>query len=86
MSETVMNLVNAIKAGDAVETENAFAAAMAEKLSAKIDDYRMNIAQSMFQQPQVQEEEFSEEADLADIVAHYTEEFDADEHVEIKEK
>lgn len=48
MSETVLNLVNAIRSGDAMETETAFGAAMAEKLSAKIDDMRQSVAQSMF--------------------------------------
>jgi hypothetical protein len=79
MNENVINLVDAIKAGDALATENAFAAAMADKLSSKIEDLRQNIAQNMFAQPEEVAEEFSEEADLAEIVAHYTEEFDADE-------
>ena len=48
MSETVQNLVQAIQAGDAIETEQAFADAMAEKLSAKLDDMRQSVAQSMF--------------------------------------
>ena len=48
MNETVQNLVQAIQAGDALETENTFANAMAEKLSAKLDDMRVGIAQSMF--------------------------------------
>ena len=57
MSETVINLVNAIRSGDAMETEAAFGAAMAEKLSAKIDDMRQTVAQSMFaaQEPVAQE-------------------------------
>lgn len=50
MSETVMNLVNAIRSGDAMETETAFAQAMAEKLSTKIEDMRQSVAQSMFNQ------------------------------------
>jgi hypothetical protein len=50
MSETVMNLVNAIRTGDAMETESAFATAMAEKLSTKIEDMRQSVAQSMFNQ------------------------------------
>ena len=81
MNENVINLVNAIKQGDAIATEQAFAAAMADKLSSKIDDLRQNIASNMFAQTQepAVAEEFSEEADLAEIVAHYTEEFDADE-------
>jgi len=48
MSEAVQNLVHAIAAGDAIETENAFGAAMAEKLTARMDDMRQNLAQSMF--------------------------------------
>ena len=50
MNESVINLVDAIKTGDALATENAFADAMAEKLSSKIEDLRVNIAQSMFAQ------------------------------------
>lgn len=50
MSETVQNLVQAIKVGDALETENAFTLAMQEKLSAKLDDMRQDVAQSMFMQ------------------------------------
>ena len=51
MSETVQNLVYAIQAGDALETENAFADAMAEKLSVRLDGMRQSVAQSMFTQP-----------------------------------
>ena len=48
MSETVKSLIQSIAHGDAIETENAFSAAMAEKLSTKLDDMRTNIAQNMF--------------------------------------
>ena len=48
MSETVQNLVQAIQAGDAIETEQAFANAMAEKLSTRLDDMRQSVAQGMF--------------------------------------
>ena len=58
MSETVQNLVHAIRAGDALETENAFTDAMAEKLSTRLDGMRQSVAQSMFAQ---QEEEIVEE-------------------------
>ena len=77
MNESVINLVDAIRTGDAVATENAFADAMAEKLSSKIEDLRMNIARSMFVQPE--EEQISEETDLAEIVENSTDDFDADE-------
>jgi hypothetical protein len=55
MSETVQNLVQAIKAGDALETENAFTDAMSEKLSTRLDAMRQSVAQSMFAQPAEQE-------------------------------
>ena len=50
MNETVQNLVQAIRAGDALETENAFTDAMAEKLSTRLDGMRQSVAQSMFAQ------------------------------------
>jgi hypothetical protein len=55
MSEAVQNLVQAIRAGDAIETENAFANAMAEKLSTRLDTMRQDVAQSMFAQATEQE-------------------------------
>ena len=48
MNETTMNLINAIKAGDAVSMETAFGAAMAERVSAQMDDMRVRVAQNMF--------------------------------------
>lgn len=56
---TTLELINAISTGDASATENAFNAAMAEKISAKLDDMRINVAKSMFnpqeEQPSVDE-------------------------------
>jgi hypothetical protein len=61
MSETVQNLVQAIRAGDAIETEQAFANAMAEKLSTRLDDMRQSVAQGMFmQQTEVEAEPVAE--------------------------
>ena len=45
---TTLELINAISTGDASATENAFNAAMAEKISDKLDDRRSNDANSMF--------------------------------------
>jgi hypothetical protein len=58
MSETTYNLIQAMANGDALETEQAFGAAMAEKLAVKLDDMRTGIAQSMFntQEPVVEQE------------------------------
>lgn len=56
----INNLINAIADGNAVETESSFNAAIAEKISARLDDMRATVAQSMFNQPTaVVEEEVS---------------------------
>jgi hypothetical protein len=57
MSETINTLVNAIASGDALETENAFSAAMAQHVSARLEDMRMNVAQNMFKSVTATEEE-----------------------------
>lgn len=44
MNENTLNLINAIAKGDAIETENAFQTAMAEKISVKLDDMRAQVA------------------------------------------
>jgi hypothetical protein len=58
MSETTLNLIKSIANGDALETEQMFASAMAEKLAVKLDDMRTGIAQSMFnaQEPVVEQQ------------------------------
>ncbi len=53
---TTLELINAIASGSAVDTESAFNAAMAEKISAKLDDLRVNIAHNMFNAVAPQEE------------------------------
>ena len=54
MSETTQQLVTAMLQKDAVALEGAFQAAMAEKISAKLDDMRVSVAQSMFKSPEVE--------------------------------
>ena len=56
MNDTTRNLVYAIADGDALGTQNAFAAAMAEKLSTRLDTMRAEVAQSMFAAQETQEE------------------------------
>lgn len=45
---TTRDLINAIAAGDALEIENAFNSTMAEKVSSRIEDMRISVAQNMF--------------------------------------
>jgi len=42
------DLIDAISTGDAVGIENSFNAAMAEKISVKLDAMRQDVAQNMF--------------------------------------
>lgn len=48
MSETVINLINAIQSGDATAVESSFQAAMAEKIAPKLDAMRQDVASNMF--------------------------------------
>ena len=65
MNENIKELVSAMLTKDASKTETAFQAAMAEKISSKLDDMRSSIAQSMFKSPAAEpvvEEELTLEA------------------------
>jgi hypothetical protein len=79
MSETTYNLIQAMANGDALETEQAFGAAMAEKLAVKLDDMRTGIAQNMFNTPEQVAEELSEDQDLQMVVENATDDFEQDE-------
>lgn len=52
-----LDLISAIANNDALETETAFKAVMADKISAKLDDMRINIASNMFTKSEVAETE-----------------------------
>lgn len=69
MNENIKELVDAMLAKDASRTETAFQAAMAEKISAKLDDMRTNMAQNMFKTPVASAAEpvVEEELDLDQI-------------------
>ena len=60
MSENISNLVNAIKDGNALDTEHAFADAMADKLADKLDAMRQDVAKNMFASPEVEMEDEAE--------------------------
>jgi hypothetical protein len=45
---SVKDLINAIASGSAIQTEQAFNQVMAEKISARLDDMRVEVAQNMF--------------------------------------
>jgi hypothetical protein len=47
---SVKDLINAIATGNAIETQEAFQAVMAEKISARLDNMRVEVAQNMFKE------------------------------------
>lgn len=55
---SVKDLINAIASGSAIQTEQAFNQVMAEKISTRLDDMRVEVAQTMFkEETQIDEEE-----------------------------
>jgi hypothetical protein len=48
VSDTIKNLISAIAVGDAAVTQDAFNAAMAEKVSASLEAKRAEVASTMF--------------------------------------
>ena len=66
---SVKDLISAIASGSAINTENAFNQVMAEKISARLDDMRVEVAQSMFKEQVEVTEEATEEPtqEISDI-------------------
>ncbi len=50
-------LVDALIAGDSIAIENSFNAAMSQKVSMTLDDYRTEVAQNMFNAPTLEVKE-----------------------------
>jgi len=69
MSENISNLVNAIEGGNALETENAFGAAIADKLSDKLDAMRQDVAKNMFASPEavMEDEPVADEVEVEEV-------------------
>jgi hypothetical protein len=57
MSESVRNLINAISSGSAINTEESFNSAMAEKISVRMDAMRQEVAANMFKTTEAVETE-----------------------------
>ena len=56
-------LVDALIAGDSIAIEDTFNNAMSEKISAALDDYRIQVAQKMFGVEEVTTEESADSTD-----------------------
>ena len=48
MTQGVQNLISAIDSGDATAIDAAFNAEMATRISSRLEDMRINVAQNMF--------------------------------------
>lgn len=55
------DLVDALIAGDSIAIENSFNDVMTDKVSAALDDYRVEVAKNLFNPAQEQAEEISTE-------------------------
>jgi hypothetical protein len=60
----VQDLINAIDSGDSTTIDTAFENEMASRISTKLDDMKVNIAQNMFKSQQEVTDELSADTDL----------------------
>lgn len=74
MTQGVKDLIGAIVEGDAASIDAAFNAEMATRVSSKLEDMRVSVAQTMFATEQVSEEP-------AEEIQESAEEVDAEEPV-----
>jgi hypothetical protein len=74
MTQSVKDLINAISEGDASTIDAAFNSAMAEKISARMEDMRVQVAQNMFKSPVAEETEEVAEEQVEEAVEESTEE------------
>jgi len=68
MTQGVNDLINAIVEGDAAKIDAAFNSEMATRISDRLEDMRVSVAQSMFAAEQVEEqiEEVEDEVELTE--------------------
>lgn len=68
---SVKDLINAISMGNAADTQEIFQSVMAEKISARLDDMRIEVAQNMFKE----EVQIEEDLNLEDYSVEELEDF-----------
>ena len=61
MTQGVNDLIDAIASGDSIAIETAFNTEMATRISDRLEDMRVEVAQNMFRTESTQPEEVSEE-------------------------
>lgn len=63
MTQGIQDLIKAIDSGDSQAIDSAFQAEMATRISARLDDMRINVAKNMFATEQAETEEVAEVAE-----------------------
>ena len=66
MTQGVKDLISAIVEGDAASIDAAFNAEMATRVSSKLEDMRVSVAQNMFATEQVEATEETEQVEQAE--------------------
>jgi len=66
MTQGVNDLINAIAQGDSTSIDAAFNAEMATRISSRLEDMRVQVAQSMFSNPVAEDTERQEEVATED--------------------
>lgn len=64
MTQGVQDLIKAINSGDSTEIDSAFNAEMANRISTRLEDMRVSVAQGMFATEQSVEEDQVEEQEI----------------------
>ena len=62
MTQGVKDLIDAIASGDSIAIETAFNTEMATRISDRLEDMRVDVAQGMFRTESVQPEEVIEDS------------------------
>lgn len=75
MTQGVQDLIKAINSGDSSEIDSAFNAEMANRISTRLEDMRVSVAQGMFATEQSVEETVEEELTLEDYSVEEVQEF-----------
>ena len=76
MTQGVQDLIKAINSGDSTEIDSAFNAEMANRISTRLEDMRVSVAQGMFATEQsVEEDQVEEELTLEDYSVEEIQEF-----------
>jgi uncharacterized protein (DUF885 family) len=78
MTQGVQDLIKAINSGDSTDIDSAFNAEMANRISTRLEDMRVSVAQGMFATEQSVEETEVEVQDTADTPVEETTETEAE--------